>query len=142
MTTDPGSLDEYRTACSGQPYRALVELYAVRHDPDALETQIRSTLARFTPGTARCAEELYNVWNRDGQRCEILDLDCREAMDRVVADARARLPEGTNGRALVRAFRLVTLGLALTASLFPDARRGMDVRTARELRVGRAEDES
>lgn len=132
---------ELREACSGQPYRALVELYAVRHDPGGLETQIRSVLARFSPGAARGAERFYNLWNLLGQDPELLDLDCRDAMDRLVEDAGRRLPGDPDERDLLRAFRLVTLGLALTASLFPDARRGMGVRTADELRVGPAGDE-
>lgn len=141
MTTEHPPTDELRDACSGQPYRALVELYAVRHDPDGLATQIRSVLRRFPPGIGRGAERFYNVWNLDGQDREVLDLDCREAMDRVVEDARRRLPGDPDGEDLLRAFRLVTLGLALTASLFPDARRSMGVRTARELRVGSVDDE-
>lgn len=141
MTIEADPNDELRAACSGQPYRALVELYAVRHDPDGLATQIRSVLHRFPPGTGRGAERFYNVWNLEGQDGGILDLDCRDAMDRLVDDARRRLPGDPDGEDLLRAFRLVTLGLALTASLFPEARRSMGVRTARELRVGRAEDE-
>lgn len=141
MTIEADPTDELRDACSGQPYRALVELYAVRHDPDGLEAQIRSVLHRFSPGTGRGAQRFYNLWNLKGQDREILDLDCREAMDRLVEDARRRLPGDPEGEDLLRAFRLVTLGLALTASLFPDARTSMGVRTAGELRVGRAEDE-
>lgn len=133
MTTETHSLDEHRRACAGQPFRALVELHAVRHDAGALAAQIRAVRREFRAGTGRCAERLYNVWNRRGQRQEVLELDCREAMDRVVADARRRLPEGTEEDVLIRAFRLVTLGLALTASLFPEARRAMGVRTASEL---------
>lgn len=141
MTTDPDTLREYRSACSGQPYRSLVELYAVRHDPGSLEAQIRSTLDRFTPGAVRGAERLYNVWNRRGQRDDVLALDCRDAMDRVIADARRRLPDAADGQALVRAFRLVTLGLALTASAIPDARRQMGIRTAGEMHAGSPENE-
>lgn len=132
---------ELREACSGQPYRALVELYAVRHDPEALASQIRGVLGRFPPGTASGAERFYNVWNVRGQDTPVLDLDCRDAMDRLVDDARRRLPGDADDRDLLRAFRLATLGLALTASLFPDARRRMGVRTAGELSVGPAGDE-
>lgn len=141
MRPDSDPPEEIRDACSGQPYRALVELYAVRHDPDGLASRIRSVLHRFSPGAARGAERFYNVWNLEGQDPGILDLDCREAMDRIVEDGRRRLPGDPDGEDLLRAFRLVTLGLALTASLVPDARRAMRVRTARELRVGSAGDE-
>lgn len=130
------TLEQLRRACAGQPYRALVELYAVRHDPSSLASQIRGTVARYAAGTARCAEGLYNSWNEKGQAQGILDLDCRDALDRVVEDARGRLPGDAGEEALVRAFRLVTLGLALTASLFPEVRRAMDVSTATELSSG------
>lgn len=142
MTIEADSLDGFRSACSGQPYRALVELYAVRHDPDELGSQIRSTLGGFGPRSGRRAEGLYNAWNLEGQSEDVLDLDCRDAMDRVVGDARRTLPDDADARDLLRAFRLVTLGLALTASLFPDTRRSMGVRTAGELRVEPAEDEA
>lgn len=141
MNAEAEPPDELRDACAGQPYRALVELYAVRHDPDGLASQIRSVLHRFSPEAARGAERFYNVWNLEGQDPEILGLDCRRAMDRVVEDARRRLPGEPDGEDQLRAFRLVTLGLALTASLVPDARRAMGVRTARELRVGPIGDE-
>ena len=132
------SLDELRRHCAGQSYRALVELYAVRHEPPALAAQIRAVVARYTAGSARRAERLYNRWNEKGQAREFLELDCREALERVVADARDRLRHDAGEEALVRAFRLVTLGLALTASLFPEVRRDMDVRTAGELSSGSA----
>lgn len=132
------SLDELRRHCAGQSYRALVELYTVRHEPSSLAAQIRAAVARYTAGSARCAERLYNLWNEKGQAGEFLELDCRQALDRVVADARDRLPPDAGEEALVRSFRLVTLGLALTASLFPDVRREMDVRTAGELSSGGA----
>lgn len=133
MRTDAGSLEEFRSACGGQPYRALVELYAVRHGPDALAAQVRSARAGFSAGAGRGVEGLYNAWNYRGQQGDVLALDCREAMDRVVTDARRLLPEGAGDRTLVQAFRLVTLGLALTASLFPETRRAMGVQTAGEL---------
>lgn len=139
--TNEADPQELREACSGQPYRALVELYAVRHDPEALASRIRSELARFPTGAADDAERFYNVWNLRGQQPGMLDLDCRDAVDRLLEDARRRLPDEPADRDLLRAFRLATLGLALTASLFPDARRRMDVRTARELSVGPAGDE-
>lgn len=138
MSGGTTSLDELRRHCAGQSYRALVELYAVRHGPSALAAQIRAAVARYAAGPARRAERLYNRWNGKGQAREFLELDCREALDRVVADARERLRPDAGEEALVRAFRLVTLGLALTASLFPEARRDMEVRTAGELSSGPA----
>lgn len=141
MTSEPDSLDGYREACSGQPYRALVELHAVRHDADSLAAQIRATRGTLPPEARRGADRLYNAWNRKGQREEFLELDCTEALDRLVEDARRQWEKDPDDASLKRAFRIVTLGLALTASLFPDARHRMGIRTAAELGAGPAADE-
>jgi hypothetical protein len=132
------SLSEFRADAAGQPFRALVELYTVRHDAEGLGTEIEATLGAFGRGAARRAERLYNVWNLRGQLGDAPGTDCAEVIDRVVEDARRTLPAGVDEGDLLRCFRLVTLGLALTASLFPRARRRMGIRTAGELAPGAA----
>lgn len=132
-------LEEYRRQCRGQPYRELVELYAVRHDPGQLAAEVRGEHACFPPALAREVAALYNRWNREGQRPDIMAMECHEALEQVVDTARDRLGEVADDggepsdRTLLRTFRLLTIGLALTAAVFPEARADMDVRTAGEL---------
>jgi len=132
------SLSEFRADAAGQPFRSLVELYTIRHDAEGLGTEIEATLGSFDRRTAPRAERLYNVWNLRGQLGDAPGTDCAEMIDRIVEDARRTFPSGVGQDDLLRSFRLVTMGLALTASLFPRARRRMGIRTAGELAPGAA----
>lgn len=130
MSPEPTTtLSEFRADAAGQPFRFLVELYTIRHDAQGLATQIETLLSALPAG----AERLYNAWNLRGQLGDAPGTDCAEMIDRVVDDARRLLSPKAGEEELLGAFRVVTLGLALTATLFPASRRRMEIRTAREL---------
>lgn len=135
MTHGDDTLREIRQDCAGQPFRCLVELYTVRHRPEELAADIRASLSHLSGPRARAAARLYNRWNLRGQDPAFLELDSREALRRVERDALREFPADASGEdeEVLEALRLVTLGLALTAALFPGARRRMGVRTAPEM---------
>lgn len=130
------SLEEYRRECAGQPYRALVEFHVVRHAPDELVPEIRGTLARLSDLPRDVAAGYFNKWNVKGQHREVRELDCAEALDLMVRDARRLLRErglGDGEDRLLLLFRLATLGVAFTAARHGDVRRRMGIRNAPEL---------
>lgn len=140
--SQPLSLQRYREACRGQPYRALVEYHVVRFEADELAGGVRSLLDRLPGGVRPVAERLFNAWNVKGQRREVWALDCSEAVERITEAARRRLRERdapAGEEHLLRIFRLVTLGLAFAAARYPQVRRRLGISNAVELAAGRGD---
>jgi len=123
---EPIKLGELRDGMWGKPYNALIRYHIRRQKPEELAMAIQGTKELLPPVMIGSLEKFSDRWKSRAYVADFWREDCAKVLDEVTSDARDMLHKAgltEEDETLFNLFQLVTLSLALAASVQPELRK-------------------